>query len=373
MTELDIKRLNNLTDDLERRVNLLEVKKANKENIITIEERFENLLLKTANKTKNFYFSCEKVTFVVVNLEVLSPETFEAQFEFLVNGNVVQSGNLQLPISCEIPIKTKIGENVLTVSIKKPSSITSFKVDMYFSIMGEIIKSRKKTGIGVLFQNYVYFRDSDTIKCVNVDDMQTEVCYSGKDLVSVGYLNDNELYFLTKADGKAKIDKHMVGSNYSSLTRYIDANFTDCALEVCDGIIYVFMLRGDSVFVRIITTDNMNTLYKLPYKASGIKTFSGTTGRYLCLTDFRGTLTVIKHSSVERFIAEKAISLGRVENANLSEEDGKLMVVYKQGLVVVKKPVFESVEPIVVGIGDEGVITKQGITVIRKNQTLIKL
>ena len=67
------------------------------------------------------------------------------------------------------------------------------------------------------------------------------------------------------------------------------------------------------------------------------------------------------------------VSLGKMENANLSEENDKLMVLYKQGLVVLKRPVFENAAPVVVGVGDEAVIADNGVTIVRKKDKLIKI
>ena len=50
MSKLDISRLNALTDELEQRVKNLEIKKVNKEDIVTFECLDENLVFKPTNK-----------------------------------------------------------------------------------------------------------------------------------------------------------------------------------------------------------------------------------------------------------------------------------------------------------------------------------
>ena len=373
MSDLDIKRLNGLTDELEKRIKTLETKKANKEEIITVSENASNLLFKPTNKAKSFKFISNEKSFVAVSIELLSPATFTAQLEVYANGQIVKNQAISFPFSCEIPMQTVIGENALKVVVYTNSTTASFKLDINVSITGKIAKKEDVFGFCNILNDSVFFRHNDAIKDVNTNTMETIACYTNKDLVSVGFSRGNFVAYLVKENGVFEFIKHWSNSNDSYMTKVMPIDCSDCALEIHNGVTYIVMIKGENVYMYGNMQDGTTFLQKLPFKAKSIKSLNGKSGRYIYYTDVRGNLTVVKHYSYTDYREESSVSLGKLENANLSEEDGKLMVLYKQGLVVLKKPVYVKSTPVVVGVGDEAVITEQGVTIIRKKDKLIRL
>ena len=373
MRELDIKRLNALTEDLEKRVNILEIKKVNREEIVTIEENVNDLLFKPTNNQKIFRFISKTSTYAVANITVNSGVTFSAQCDVMANGNLVKSKTVSFPFSLEVPFKTNMGENEIKIALSSERMPSSFKLDIAFSVTGNVMQKQNQNRIGVLFGDCCYYRFDDAIKSINVNTMETVACYTGKEAVAVGFLKGNYVCFLIKENGTVRIERHSMNSNDSYKTIPIDIALSNCSIEVNNGVTYLYMLKGENAYMYGYMSENKTFLHKLPFKASYINCFLGSTGRYICYTDKRGNFSVVKHYSYTDYREEKSVSLGKLENANLSEEDGKLMVLYKQGLVIFKRPVFENADPVIVGVGDEAIITEQGVTVIRKKDKLIKL
>ncbi|MBR2337270.1 MAG: hypothetical protein IKA61_04945 [Clostridia bacterium] len=373
MSDLDIKKLNGLTDEHERRIKNLEASKVNKDLIVTVEQSEESLLFDQKNNSKIFKFTSNDDSYVIVKLRVTSNATFDVNQEIYLNGKLQIANLINFPFECEIPLKPRVGENQIKIVLNS-NSTTKFKLDMYLSVKGNIVQSEKAYELGASMDEYVYLKTGDTVKGINTDTMETVVCYSGKQAVASCFLTGNYFAYLHKEDGVAKLERHIKGSSDSYKTvEGLESNYTDCSIEINNGYTYIYMLRGEIAYLYGYLSSTSSFLQKLPFRASRIFVFAGATGRYLYYTDLRGNCTVIKHYSYTNFRLEKTISLGKLKNARLSEENGKLVVLYKQGLVVVKKPVFENAEPTVVGIGDEAVITKNGVTVIRQSSKLIKL
>ena len=373
MSDIDIKRLNNLTDELEQRVKKLETKKSDRDEIITITENAENLLFKPQNNAKTIKFNSNKKTFAVVGIDVISTATFNAQFEVYANEQLVKSQTIIFPFSCELAVQTKVGENVIKIVIYTSATTASFKLDIKTTISGQIEKKEDKYRLGVVESGVVYLIQNDVIKAINTNTMETVVCYSNRDYVNAGYLQGNYTIYLIKDGGSVKTERHSLNSNDSYRTNEVDINFTDCAIDVNNGVTYFVMVKGESVYMYAIKQDGTTFLEKLPFKAKTVRSFKGQTGRYLYYVDLRGNFNVVKHKSYHKYEEVEMVSLGKMENANLSEENDKLMVLYKQGLVVLKRPVFENAAPVVVGVGDEAVIADNGVTIVRKKDKLIKI
>ena len=311
MSDTDIKRLNNLTDELEQRVKKLETKKSDKEEIVTITENAENLLFKPTNDTKVFKFISTKKTFAVVDIEVLSPATFNAQFEMFVNGKQIKSQTITFPFFSEIPIKTIVGENVLKVVIYTSATTASFKLDLKLNITGNVVKKESNFRLGSIDNEMIYLVHNDSVKGINTNTMETNICYTNKDYATVGFLRGNYNVYLIKCDGVIKIEKHARDTNNSYATIDVSIDFTDCAIEITNGVMYIARIKGENVYLYIDRLNGKTDLVKLPYKAKNIKILNGTTGRYIYFVDLRGGLNVIKHYSYTSYKEEKIVSFRR--------------------------------------------------------------
>lgn len=372
MNNSDLIRLNTITDELEIRVRNLESKKLNKEEMITIEESSENLLFKPTNGDKLFKFVSNTDSYVALNLEVESTATFNSQCEIYVNDTLVKQYNISFPFSCEVPIRAKAGENVVKIAIYTNAASATFKVDAKISITGNVKVKEENVKLGALVEGMIYLKKGDVVKTIDSNTMETVACYTGREDVCVGFLRDNYMLFTIKEGDTVKLQRHERRSNNCYRTDTVELEYKQADVEVFNGITSVYVIRGENVYMHAFNA-NGSYVNNLPFKAKKVFVFNGNTGRYIYLVDVRGNCTVVKHNSHVDFREEKRVSLGKLINANLSEENGKLVVLYKQGLVVVKRPVFEESLPEAVGVGDEGVITDEGVTIIRKKDKIIKL
>ena len=372
MRENDIARLNALTDDLERRVKNLEIKKVNKDEQATIEFVDENMLFRPLNKEKIFKFSSRKNTYAVLNIEIKSSAAFRVQCEIYANGVLVKESSTSFPFTCELPMQTIDGENELKIVVYSNSSTASFDVNMKVSICGFVQKKEDDIKLAVVSQGQIFLRKNDTIKGINTDTLKTVICYTGKDASCLAASKTSYLTYVVKSGNTLKLERHNKENNVSYKTETLTDDFNRCAVEINGSITYLFCIKGENVYMYVKQLSG-TVIKKLPFKAKDIFTYQGLTGRYIFYVDLRDNVTAIKHVSNLDYEEEKRVSLGKLENANICEEGGKLVALYKQGLVVLKKPVFESGEPTIVGIGDEGVISEDGVTIIRQKDKLIRL
>ena len=371
MSKLDISRLNALTDELEQRVKNLEIKKVNKEDIVTFECLDENLVFKPTNKEKVYKFISNKSTYIVVNLDVKSSATFIVECEIYANDVLIKNFSTNFPFTCELPVQTINGENTLKIVMYSTTITASFKLDIGLSIMGDLKIKDANYKVGAFFDELVYFKKNDTIKCINANTMSVTYCYTGKEVLGAGYLRGNYTLIVVKEGDVVKLDKYSKDGVDPYNTQYMYENFTACSAEVNNGVTFIIFIKGENVYMH--ATGTKTFFKKLPFKAKEVYTYRGETGRYIYYIDLRGNCNVIKHLSYTDYREEKRVSLGKLENVNLCEENGRLVALYKQGLVVLKKPVFENESPQIVGVGDEAVISGNGVTIIRRKDKLVKL
>ena len=372
MMERDITRLNVLTDELDKRVKNLEINKVKKEEIKAIEYAATEMIFRPNNKEKLLKFYTNKSTYVVVNLECKSSASFSVQCEVYANGILIKSFKTSFPISLELPMKTLDGENTLKIAIYSETATSNFKVDIKASVNGYVSKKEDDIKIGVITAGQIFYRKNDVIKSINTDTMETKVCYTGKDYSCIASSQASYLLYVLKTGNEIKLERYSKDSSMSIKTETMTEDFTRFAVDISSGITYIICIKGENVYMYVKQIGN-TTYVKLPFKAKNIYTYHGATGRYVYYVDLRDNVTVVKHVSNLDYEEEKRVSLGKLENVNLCEEDGKLIALYRQGLVVVKRPVFESGETEIVGIGDEGIITADGVTIIRQKDKLIKL
>ncbi len=374
MREDDLKRLNNLTEELERRIVRLESKTVKKEELSFIEESFEGLLFNQENNSKRLCFIGKKRDYAILNLQINSPLSGEVTCEIYCNGELLKSFQSAFPIACETHLLTQVGENRLKIVLKNEQSSASYSLDMSVSLKGYVQSKPVSCRIGNLLGENCYIIYGDTMQCINSDTMKTVTCYTDYDVVGAGYLKQNYNVFLLKKGDYLTAAKHVKDSN--TAYGYIDVGFDvgDCVeMEVNNGVTYIYELKDGRLIFTGIKSDKTTFNEDINVNAVRFSIFSGDTGRYICYTDVRGNCYAIKHKSYLQYQYVEEYSLGKLQNANLCEENGELIVTYKQGLVVMKKPVTGEGEAVVMGVGDEGIISRSGVTLIRRANKLIKV
>lgn len=374
MRDLDIKRLNALTDELERRIKILESKKTEKkQSIPIIEEISEGLLFRPENNVKRFEFKALNSTYAVLKVEISSPLTNAVICEIYCNGELQKQVKSTFPLECALPIKTVKGENQVKIKVINEQSTASFKLDIKLTIQGEVEEKPIKYRLGNLIGEMSYIKYGSSAICFNSETLEPIICYTDRDVLGVGCLKLNYVAILVKDENGTRFLRHERNFNTPYKTEVLDEEVLDCDVDVHNGVIYLYILNGNDAYIFGYMSDGYKFKEKLPFNAAKIGHYNGTTGRYIFYTDLKGVVNVIKHKSYKSYDPIESISLGKLENANICEENGELIVTYKQGVFVMKKPVFRDEAPSVMGIGDEGIISNLGYTIIRQKNKIIKL
>ena len=134
----------------------------------------------------------------------------------------------------------------------------------------------------------------------------------------------------------------------------------------------MFGLKDNKLYMLSIASDGSIINTDLNITAKRFSIFSGDSGRYICYTDLKGNCYAIRNKSHITYATAEIYSLGKLENANLCEENGELVVIYKQGHIVMKKPVATRGEAVAIGVGEEGIISRTGAVLVRRGNKLIK-
>ena len=143
-------------------------------------------------------------------------------------------------------------------------------------------------------------------------------------------------------------------------------------LEVNNGVTYVFGLKDNKLYMLCIKSDGTIANNDLNISARRFSVFSGDSGRYIFYTDLKGNCFAVRNKSYMSYVPAERYSLGRLENANLCEENGELIVTYTQGNIVMKKPVIGDGEAVAIGVGEEGIISRTSAVLVRRGNKLIK-
>ena len=373
MRDLDVRRLNDLTDELDRRLKKLENQKSKQDELTLIEESYEGLVFNLNNNGKRISFISKKDSYVALQFEASSSLSNTVNLQIFCNGVLIKEIESAFPIDYQIPIKVSKGENQISLVVINGTSMENYEIDIKFSIQGEIEQKPTVYKLGNALGEYSYLKYGDTAICFNTNTMQTVICKMNKEALGVGFYAGNFIKLLSRDETGTYLERYERGRSVPYKTTQLSEDVGDCEIDINNGVTFLYELKGDSVIMRFVQNGVIIAKEILPIKASKITVFYGTTGRYLCYTDKKGNFTAIRHKSHLSYSPVETISLGKLENANLCEENGVLTVIYKQGLFVMKKPVQSNEEPTLVGFGDEGIISNLGHTIIRQKNNVIKI